>query len=163
MWQNGGSLLEKFQIVIWNFPNSELQETHWKQIYKIYTYVYICIYVYLCVLNSIKGICISRRPALWLVPGPGSGPKFVFTGPGSKLVFTSPGPQFVFTGRGSQFVFTGSDPRFVFTPNLHLPAQPGLSLHIPTLSTQFVFTGPGLWFARTQAAKLIYPQWCWIM
>ena len=30
------------------------------------------------------------------------------------------------------------------TPNLYLPAQPGLSLHIPTLSPQFVFTGPGL-------------------
>ena len=48
-------------------------------------------------------------------------------------------------------------------PNLYLPAQPGLSLHIPTLSPQFLFTGPGLWFVRTQAAKLIYPQWCWIM
>ena len=156
MWQNGGSLLEKFQIVIWNFPNSELQETHWKQTYKIYTYVYICIYVYLCILSSIKGICISRPPALCLALGPGPGPKFVFTGPGTKFVFTSPGPQFVFTG-------PGSDLRFVFTPNLYLPAQPGLSLHIPTLSTQFVFTGPGLWFARTQAAKLIYPQWCWIM
>ena len=53
--------------------------------------------------------------------------------------------------------------QFVFSPNLYLPAQPGLSLHIPTLSPQFVFTGPGLWFVRTQAAKLIYPQWCWIM
>ena len=29
-------------------------------------------------------------------------------------------------------------------PNLYLPAQPGLSLHIPILSPQFVFTGPGL-------------------
>ena len=48
-------------------------------------------------------------------------------------------------------------------PNLYLTAQPSLSLHIPTLSPQFVFTGPGLWFVRTQAAKLIYPQWCWIM
>ena len=48
-------------------------------------------------------------------------------------------------------------------PNLYLPAQPGLSLHIPTLSPQFLFTGPGLWFVRTQAAKLIYPQWCWVM
>ena len=64
---------------------------------------------------------------------------------------------------GPKFVFTNSDPQFAFTPNSYLPAQPGLSLHIPTLSPQFVFTGPGLWFVRTQAAKLIYPQWCWIM
>ena len=81
------------------------------------------------------GICISWPPT----PGPGL--QFVFTGPGTK---------FVFTGPGSQFVFTGSDPQFVLTPNLYLPAQPGLSLHIPTMSPQFVFTGPGLWFVHTQ-------------
>ena len=110
-----------------------------------------------------SNICISRPPALCLAPGPGHkfdftgpGPKFVFTGPGTKFVIFSPGPKFVFTIPGSQFVFTGSDHQFVFTPNLYLPAQPGLSLHIPTLSPQFVFTGPGLWFLRTQAAKLIY-------
>ena len=44
-------------------------------------------------------------------------------------------------------------PKFVFTGSAW-----GLSLHIPTLSPQFVFTGPGLRFVRTQAAKLIYPQ-----
>ena len=42
-------------------------------------------------------------------------------------------------------------PKFLFTGSTRL------SLHIPTLSPQFVFTGPGLWFVRTQAAKLIYP------
>ena len=90
------------------------------------------------------GICFS-----WpLAPGPG--PQFVFTGPGTKFVFTGPGPQFVFTGSGSQFVFTGSEPKFVLTPNLYLPAQRGLSLHIPTLSPQFVLTDPGLWFVHTQ-------------
>ena len=77
------------------------------------------------------GICISRPPALCLAPGPG--PKFVFTGPGPQFVFLGPGPQFEFTSSGAQFVFTGSDPQFVFTPNLYLPAQPGLSLHIPSL------------------------------
>ena len=89
----------------------------------------------------ITGICISRPQALCLTPGPGPefvftgpGPQFVFTGPGTKFVFTSPGPQFAFTGPGHQVVFTGSDSQFVFTPNLYLPAQPGLSLHIPTLS-----------------------------
>ena len=62
----------------------------------------------------------------WLQPpAPGPGPKFVFTGPGLQFVFTGPGPQ---------FVFTDSDPQFVLTPNLYLTAQPGLSLHIPTLS-----------------------------
>ena len=88
------------------------------------------------------GICNSQPQALCLAIDPG--PKFVFTGPGTKFVFTSPGPQFAFTGPGHQVVFTGSDSQFVFTPNLYLPAQPGLSLHIPTLSPQFVFTGPGL-------------------
>ena len=73
-----------------------------------------------------RGICIFQPPALCLAPGPGSGPQFVFTGP------------------GPQFVFTGSDSQFVFTPNLYLPARPGLSLHIPTLPPQFVFTSPGL-------------------
>ena len=88
------------------------------------------------------GICNSQPQALCLAPNPG--PKFVFTSPGTKFVFTSPVPQFIFTSPSPQFVFTGSDPQFVFTPNLHLLAQPGLSLHIPTLSPQFVFTGPGL-------------------
>ena len=88
------------------------------------------------------GICNSQPQALCLAIDPG--PKFVFTGPGTKFVFTSPGPQFVFTGPGPQVLFTGSDLQLVFTPNLYLPAQPGLSLHIPTLSPQFVFTGPGL-------------------
>ena len=88
------------------------------------------------------GICNSQPQAPCLAIDPG--PKFVFTGPGTKFVFTSPGPQFAFTGPGHQVVFTGSDSQFVFTPNLYLPAQPGLSLHIPTLSPQFVFTGPGL-------------------
>ena len=98
------------------------------------------------------GICISRPPALCLAPDPGP-----------KCVFTGPAPEFVFTGPGPQFGFTSSDPQFGFTPNLHLPVQPGLSLHIPTLSPLFVFTGPGLWSVCTQAAKLIYLQWCWTM
>ena len=96
-------------------------------------------------------------------PAPAPATKFVFVCPGPQFVFTSHAPQFVFTGPDPQFVFTGSDPQFLFTPNLYYPAQPGLSLHIPTFSFQFVLTGPGLWFVRTQAAKLIYPQWCWIM
>ena len=29
-------------------------------------------------------------------------------------------------------------------PNLYLPAQPALSLYIPSLPPEFVFTGPGL-------------------
>ena len=33
MWHNRSSLLGKFQIVIWNFPNSELQETHFQIFY----------------------------------------------------------------------------------------------------------------------------------
>ena len=47
-------------------------------------------------------------------------------------------------------------PKFVFTGSAR-----GLSFHIPTLSPQFVFTGPDLRFVRTQAANLIYPEWCW--
>ena len=96
-------------------------------------------------------ICIYRSWPKFVFTGPGPqflftglGPQFVFTWPGTKFVFTSPGPQFVFTNPGPQFVFTGSDPQFVLTPNLYLPAQPRLSLHILTLSPQFVFTGPGL-------------------
>ena len=34
MWQNGSSSLGKFQIIIWNFPNSELQETHFHVFYQ---------------------------------------------------------------------------------------------------------------------------------
>ena len=71
-----------------------------------------------------------------------------FPAPGSLLVPRPPGPapgtKFVFPGPGLQFVFTSSDPQFVFIPNFHLPAQPGLGLHIPTFSFQFVFTGPDL-------------------
>ena len=97
---------------------------------------------------------LSKRGYLYfLALGHGPGPKFVFTGPGTKFVFTGPGTKFVFVipctkfviaGPGSQFVSTGSDPQFVLTPNLYSPGQPGLRLHIPTLSPQFVFTGPGL-------------------
>ena len=44
-------------------------------------------------------------------------------------------------------------PKFVFAGSARC-----LSLHIPTLPPQFVFTGPGLRFLRTQAAKMIYSQ-----
>ena len=44
-------------------------------------------------------------------------------------------------------------PKFVFISSARC-----LSLHIPTLSLQFVFTGPGLRFVCSQAANLIYPQ-----
>ena len=150
--------------IIWSSTNI------WSDYKAAFTLIYILI-VNILSANKIiykwphlyikTGICISWPPALCLAPGPG--PKFVFTGLGTKFVFISPGPKFVFTGPGLQFVFTGSDPQFVFTPNLYLLAQPGLSLHIPTWSPQFVFTGPGLWFVRTHAAKLICPQWCWII
>ena len=33
MWQNGSSLLGKFQIIVRDFPNSELQETHFHALY----------------------------------------------------------------------------------------------------------------------------------
>ena len=33
MWHNRSSLLGKFQITIWAFPNSELQETHFHAFY----------------------------------------------------------------------------------------------------------------------------------
>ena len=33
MWHNRSSLLGKFQITIWNFPNSELWETHFHAFY----------------------------------------------------------------------------------------------------------------------------------
>ena len=48
--------------------------------------------------------------------------------------------------------------KFVFTGSARC-----LSLHLLTLSPQFVFTGPGLRFVCTRAAKLIYPQWYWII
>ena len=48
---------------------------------------------------------------------------------------------------------TLSYPKFVFTSSAR-----NLSLHIPTVSPQFLFAGPDLRFVRTQASKLIYPQ-----
>ena len=117
----------------------------------------------MAVLNRVF-VFPGPQPFAWtLVLAPNHGPKFVFTSSGAKFLFTGPGTKFVFTSPGPQFVFTCSDPQFVFTSNLYLPSQPGLSLYITTLSPQFVFTGPGLWFVCTQAAKLIYPQRCWIM
>ena len=35
MWQNGSSPLGKFQIIMWNFPNSELQETRFHAFYQL--------------------------------------------------------------------------------------------------------------------------------
>ena len=109
----------------------------------------------------LPGVCVSQPPALCLTPGPG--PQFVFTGPGPKFVFTGPGRQFVFTGPGTHPVFTNPDTKFVFTGPVYpkfvfTVSARSLSLHIPTLSPQFLFTGTGLRFVRTQAAKLIYPQ-----
>ena len=56
------------------------------------------------------------------------------------------------------------------SPKLRLPQiciyrlnQAWVCICWPCLSPQFVFTDTGLWFVRTQAAKLIYPQWYWIM
>ena len=52
-------------------------------------------------INFFVGVCISRPPALCLIP--------------ALALTSSPGPQFVFTGPG---------PRLVFTLNLYLPSQP---------------------------------------
>ena len=96
----------------------------WMFIFSLFSITYV-----------VKGICISRPPALCLAPAPGPGHQFLFTGPGLQFVFTGPGPQFVFTGPGPKFLFTG-------------PGR-SLGLHIPTLSPQFVFVGPGLRFFIT--------------
>ena len=95
----------------------------WMFIFSLFSITYV-----------VKGICISRPPALCLAPAPGPGHQFLFTGPGLQFVFTGPGPQFVFTGPGPKFVFTGPGPQFVFTgpgPNFYLPAlfssKPGLA------------------------------------
>ena len=81
-----------------------------------------------------KGICISRPPALCLAPSPGPGPRPRTPALALNLYLLA------------------------LAPNLYLPAQSGLSLHIPTLSPQFVFAGPGLLIVRTQVAMLIYPR-----
>ena len=108
------------------------------------------------------GICISWPPALCFVSG--SDPRPRPLPPNLYLSALAPNLYLLVMPHNlyllvlaPQFVFTGSDPQFVFTTNFYYPAQSGLSLHIPTLSPQFVFTSPGLWFVRTQAAKLIYP------
>ena len=47
------------------------------------------------------------------------------------------------------------------TPNLYLQAQLGLSLHMPTLSHQFVFTGPGPQFVFTSSdPQFVFTQVC---
>ena len=103
--------------------------------------------------DSHMSICISRPQALCLTPGP----KFAFTGVAPNLCLPALAPNLYLSALAPNLYLPA------LAPNLYLTAQPSLSLHIPTLSPQFVFTGPGLWFVRTQAAKLIYPQWCWIM
>ena len=35
MWHNGSLLLGKFQIIIWDFPNSDLQEIHFHTFYPL--------------------------------------------------------------------------------------------------------------------------------
>ena len=78
-------------------------------------------------LKSVKveDVCVSRPPALCWAPGPRLWPPICIYRPWS--------PPCVYL-------------KFVFTDSAR-----GLSLHIPTLFHQFVFTGPGLRFVRTQA------------
>ena len=65
----------------------------------------------------IRGLCVSRPPALTLAPSPGLGPQFGFTDPDPQFAFTGPGPQFVFTGPGPhpRFVFTSPGQDFITT------------------------------------------------
>ena len=82
------------------------------------------------------GICISRPYALCLAPG--SGPWVPALAP--NLYLPALAPNLYLPALAPNLYL----PQFVLTPNLYLPAQPSLILHIPTLSPQFVFTGPGL-------------------
>ena len=84
------------------------------------------------------GICNSQpRPFVWpsiLAPNlylPALAPNLYLPALASNLYLPALAPNLYL-------------PQFVFTPNLYLPSQPSLILHIPTLSPQFVFTGPGL-------------------
>ena len=47
MWYNTSSLLGKSQIIIWNFPNSELQETHFHVFFflRCFIVLYLCFYI----------------------------------------------------------------------------------------------------------------------
>ena len=76
------------------------------------------------------------------------------------VCISRPAALFLAPSPGLQSVFTGPGPHLVFTPNLYLPAQPDawVCIYRPCLPT-----GPGLRFVRTQAAKLICPQWCWLI
>ena len=92
-----------------------------------------------------KGICISRPPALCLAPGPG--PQFVFTSLGPQLYLPGLATNLYLPALAPNLYLPALAPNLylpALAPNLYLPAQPGLSLHIPTLSPQFLFTGPGL-------------------
>ena len=42
----------------------------------------------------VKGICISRPPALCLAPAPGPGHQFLFTGPAPNLYLPALAPNF---------------------------------------------------------------------
>ena len=60
----------------------------------------------------------------------------------SERVFVFPGPRpFAWP---SALALAPNLYLLALAPNLYLPAQPALSLYIPSLPPQFVFTGPGL-------------------
>ena len=52
IWHNRSSLLWKFQITIWNFPNSELRETHFHAFYP-----HTSLLLWQIILNYIILIC----------------------------------------------------------------------------------------------------------
>ena len=86
--------------------------------------------------DSHMSICISRPQALCLAPGPG--PKFHLPTLAPNLCLPALAPNLYLSAVAPNLYLPA------LAPNLYLTAQPSLSLHIPTLSPQFVFTGPGL-------------------
>ena len=116
------------------------------------------------------GVCISRAPALCLDPGPGHQLPICIYRPWPPICIYRPWPQiFIYLPWPPICIYRPWPPPYVYRPwtppcvypKFAFTGSPrGLSLHIATLSPQFVFTGPGLRFIRTQAAKLVYPQWC---
>ena len=102
------------------------------------------------------GICISRPPALsWspaLAPNlylPALAPNLYLPALAPNLYLPDLAPNLYLPALAPNLYLPALAPnlylpQFVFTPNLYLPSQPSLILHIPTLSPQFVFSGPGL-------------------
>ena len=132
----------------------EQHEETWNQLIDVRKKYKECYYKY----HFVKmGVCIFRPPAHCLALGLGPGSR-----PWPPICIYRPWPSIcIYVPWPPICIYRPWSPPCVYRPwhqiCIYQPWPP------PSVYPKFVFTGPGLRFVRTEAAKFIYSHRCWII